>query len=926
MENSKYIWCDSRGDGRNLFCMFRRNFTCVSRPLKAVINIFADTIYELHVNGKYVNFGPVRFAPRFPLYDSHDISKFIRPGRNSIAVLVNYFGCKTYKSIPAGAGMIAWGGLETGNGEKISFDSNSKDWLAEKSSAYDEAAPKMSFALNPLVIFDQEKEPEGWRSAEFDDSKWKQAVEIEDQKKWGELMPRNIPFMSGSEILPDSILRVLPLKRDEDVYSFKVPFFHFYEEDREYYSNFIGFSTWIFSEKEQVVTAGMFWGEHWLNGKFLENPVQSMESTLRLDFKMHLNTGWNYFFGKVGMYLDEFTFYMALPRGAGLHVSATKEKASRFSFRHSPVIKMQDYLKHLKNKPLPYPAGEQLEEAGGWVLVERNGRANNPGRESDWNRYGDSLPAPDYSALREHVFRKSDFPDGFALVIDLGYTMLVRPEVEIEGVENAIIDFAYSEQMRNGRILLYTSHNYHAADRFICSRNTLKHCLHDPRGMRYMLLTVRNPKGDVRIKSLKFYSASYPVEDMGAFKCSEPLFNEIWEMCRRTQRTDMEDAYVDCTTRERGMYGRDTIIQYHNNLAFFGDHNLMSRCLELFGQSPAADGKFRAVYPNAGNYTIADFALNMVEGYWNYFENSGDMGLIKKYWPEIQLNLEWFHKLSDERSDGLLDADWPKKHNVNSIYGGFHGDPHIVNGHMKVAGVSCAFTAMYLSAVKSAERLSTALGDLAAAGELNVRFEKVRKSLSEAFWDHGKNCFADDLEKTTHSYHCSLLAVRAGATTYGQDEHIRNYFRYSFKSLFVNGHNLDAGVYFSPHFTFYILDGLYRLGLCDIAEKIISEGWGAMLSRGVKTCMEYYNRRHDSHSHAWSASPGYYLSKHVLGINFPNAPDLNLVEIKVNTSSVSWAEGTWPHPEGLVNVKWKTEQGRRIFNVEAPKNVRVCVI
>ena len=123
MENAKYIWHEGSGDGRNLFCMFRRNFTCGSQVAKAVLNIFADTIYELHVNGTYVNFGPVRFDPLFPLYDSHDITKLLRPGRNSIAVLVNYFGCKTYKSIPAGAGMIAWGGFETENGEKISFDS-----------------------------------------------------------------------------------------------------------------------------------------------------------------------------------------------------------------------------------------------------------------------------------------------------------------------------------------------------------------------------------------------------------------------------------------------------------------------------------------------------------------------------------------------------------------------------------------------------------------------------------------------------------------------------------------------------------------------------------------------------------------------------------------------------------------------------------
>ena len=141
----------------------------------------------------------------------------------------------------------------------------------------------------------------------------------------------------------------------------------------------------------------------------------------------------------------------------------------------------------------------------------------------------------------------------------------------------------------------------------------------------------------------------------------------------------------------------------------------------------------------------------------------------------------------------------------------------------------------------------------------------------------------------------------------------------------MNGRTPDDGYYFSPHFTFYVLDGLYRLGLCDVAEKIMGEGWGSMLASGVRTCMEYYCRMNDSHCHAWSASPGYYLSKYVLGINFPNAPDLSLVEIIVSSSSVTWAEGTWPHPAGLIHVKWKTDNGRRIFDVDAPASVRASI-
>ncbi len=55
----------------------------------------------------------------------------------------------------------------------------------------------------------------------------------------------------------------------------------------------------------------------------------------------------------------------------------------------------------------------------------------------------------------------------------------------------------------------------------------------------------------------------------------------------------------------------------------------MHRCLQLYGQSSDKTGKYRAVYPNVGDYTISDFALNMPEGYIAYYENTGDKNKVK---------------------------------------------------------------------------------------------------------------------------------------------------------------------------------------------------------------------------------------------------------------------------------------------------------
>jgi hypothetical protein len=109
----------------------------------------------------------------------------------------------------------------------------------------------------------------------------------------------------------------------------------------------------------------------------------------------------------------------------------------------------------------------------------------------------------------------------------------------------------------------------------------------------------------------------------------------------------------------------------------------------------------------------------------------------------------------------------------------------------------------------------------------------------------------------------------------------------------------------------------------ETAENLIRQGWGWCLAAGLRTCPEYF-RIESSLCHAWSASPTYYLSRKVLGIDFPKPADMNTVAIKVETASVQSAEGAWPHPRGTIRVKWHMEGRKRVFDyVKVPRGVTV---
>ncbi len=107
---------------------------------------------------------------------------------------------------------------------------------------------------------------------------------------------------------------------------------------------------------------------------------------------------------------------------------------------------------------------------------------------------------------------------------------------------------------------------------------------------------------------------------------------------------------------------------------------------------------------------------------------------------------------------------------------------------------------------------------------------------------------------------------------------------------------------------------------------MISQGWGWGLTQGLKTIPEYFHLR-ASLCHAWAACPTWYLSRYILGIHFPKAPDLSVVSIDIRTDTVTSASGAYPHPHGgVIEISWHLENGKRVFDlVRAPNGVEVLL-
>jgi len=902
---AKYIWFNDGDTSRNPYAAFRKSFEIADKSgiKTAEFNIFADTNYKLYVNGIFAGFGPVRFDPRFPQYDSYDLLPYLQNGKNVIAVLANFHGHKTFKNVPKIAAMIAWGKIGD-----TDLSANSENWKCEEYKAYTRYTPKLSFALNAQIFYDRAKFDENWINADYDDNTWHNAVELKNQDCFGELIPREIPFMSMKDVPVSTKTRIFPLQQDEELYSFyiELPYSLDVTNPQTKYKDTVSWSTYIFSPRRQDITAAVLYETVTVNGIVCEPKFEDESRPLRYNFVMNLNEGWNEVSGNVKIYQDIYDCYLSLPKNKGLVLSADKNKESGNLFGHTKIT--------------PKDMGEE------WIYSTVRDIAQSPCREASWDAYGSSTETIAPDMLNGFVFKKSIYPDGFTLIFDMEYMHLLFPHFIFRGVNGATIDLLYSDRYMPDNKHIRQQSWIPLGDRLVCSKNNdvIDWSPVQPRGFKYLNITVRNTAkcGDIILEKVDFISANYPVEERGSFECSDPALNNIWKMCALTQKTNMEDAFDDCVDRERGLYALDTLIQYHVNLACYGDHKLMKRSLELYAQSIHENGMYRCIYPNTGDYILPDFCLYVVEGFYSYYLYTGDKKLIGTWWDTIITNLNVFNRLSDEREDYLLCADTPDKSNPDDRRTGHLGDGGCTNNK----GINCIFSCLYLIALRGAQALADAINKEKDSRDMKERIDVLEKSIQK-FWNEEKGLYADNLDMKDFSPHASLFAVRAGVVSDDKIKILQKTLEPLLTPFFKNGYDPSDGVAFTTSYGYYMFDSLYKAGMYKTAENCMKEGWGWFLAQGLKTTPEHFNLR-ESQCHAWTASPAYMMSRYILGVNFDRTTGLNHVIIDVKAGGIKWARGVFPHPLGDICVEWHRnedgENGEIIFDkIAAPDGVDV---
>ena len=904
--SAKWIWTRESIFNTNQFVSFRRNFEYSGGEIE--LQITADSRYTVWINGKYVQFGPIRSYPNHYGYDRFSIKNHVVKGENVLVVLVNHFGISTFHYLLQAGGLLFRIFKEDG---EVFSDSSCR---CRECSEYAVYTPKISCQQEYEEQVDA-RLYDGWREYEYDDGAWQYAVELRPAEDGihKEMARRDIPFLTREECYPKKTIALQSVQENRYI-SFDIGFLLKRDMfcDTPYLLN-CGFIIELESEKTQ--DCNILYKE-----LFRNLIVNGKEAFDRLPLVKGINT---------------LTFY---ERGIRHATQATLSFSADFavsvrSLRIVGPFSPQEKDGTYEKSDIGYYKvidGPHMETDMPVVL------ASLAVGETDFEQYTSDIT---HTLHRTNVFAETyrtdgrilpEMPDitqlsgseGYliemngdarTLLVDFGKELIGFLSFEAEAPAGTVIDFHVFEFIQpNGR--KNYAEGMSDTMRYICGGGTERYESIIRRGGRFLYITVRGDEGKVRIGSLKMIYSTYPQARRGEFFSSDYLLNYIYECSRDTLRCCMEDTYSDCPTYEQTYWVGDMRNEALVDWAVNGDARLWKRCLILAGQSLDYSELVLSQVPSGWwNILPAWTMLWMlsVSEYWLY---TAEAAGVREMFPFLKRNFEGLRKHVEK--NGLL-----------KIYGWnmFDWAPM----ETPVDGIVAHVNFLACLALKNNAALARDFNETEFGEACEDLYNKISDALNDLLWDDERKAYADCLRQERNvwvrskvfSQQTQTVALLSGVAS---GERKKACLRHMLdpKDMVQSG---------SPFFSFFLLEVLRNENLEAELLATIRMNWGMMTDTGCNTFWEQWGypsedgRITRSHCHGWSACPAYFLNEYVLGVR-PLVAGYAKTQLSPHGGGeLRFARGSIPTPHGEISVQWEYCDGKYRVHCCVPSVVELVV-
>jgi alpha-L-rhamnosidase len=417
-------------------------------------------------------------------------------------------------------------------------------------------------------------------------------------------------------------------------------------------------------------------------------------------------------------------------------------------------------------------------------------------------------------------------------------------------------------------------------------------------GFRFVRIDLVDPHSTLLLKEVRAIFTYRDIPYLGSFRSNDERLNRIWATGAYTVHLNMQEYLWDGIKRDRLVWVGDMHPEVMTINSVFGYNEVVPKSLDLI----------RNVTPlPAWMNGISSYSMWWIRIQRDWYYYQGDLEYLKKqrlYLIGLLDQLMTKVVNNEEALDGMRFMDWPTFSNKPAVHAGLQ--------------------AMMVMSLTGGAELCRVLNETETA----KKCESIVAGLKKKIPDAGNNKQA-----------ASLLALAGLIPAEKANEEI----------ISIGG---TKG--FSTFYGYYMLQAKAKAGDYHGAINNIRDYWGAMLDMGATTFWEdfdlswtenasridelvpegkidihahygaySYKKLRHSLSHGWASGPTAWLTEHVLGVQVIE-PGCKVIRIQPNLGDLTFAEGTFPTPFGVVTIKHvKDADGKIKSKISGPKEVKI---
>ena len=500
--------------------------------------------------------------------------------------------------------------------------------------------------------------------------------------------------------------------------------------------------------------------------------------------------------------------------------------------------------------------------------------------------------------------------DNNIAIYDFGTNLTGWCRIKVQGKAGSKVELNYTEKIDtdSGEIDTKEINPYENFGKFQTDQYTLKGDpdgeFYEPdftyHGFRYVQITL---SGDVEVADIQAQFVHTAFAVAGKFDSSSKVLNSLQRNTLQSFKSNYTGIPTDCPHREKNGWTGDAAIVAESGLWNFDMEKSYSHFLQILADTQRPNGQLPGIAPSAGwGYNWGGgpaWDTLLFEYPWQIYCFYGKTELIKKYYSNFQLYLEYCENLSENHllNFGLGDwCHWNRK---------------------AITPVEVTSSGYYYQNVSRMAFFADLLDKKQDAADYRKLAENIRASFLEKF-ANPDGSFADKSPTATAAALFFSLA---------EENNIQKSVDFLVKQIRERQHKADFGILGAK----YVPEVLADHGFADDAFEIITQkefpGWGWQIAQGATTLWENWNGK-NSQNHIMFGSISAWMYKYPGGIKIlPETPGFRKFMIKpcfvekldrVNAFHIS--------PYGIIRSNWKKINGKTVCHFEIPSGTQAEII